>query len=197
MRMPPVVRRVIGGVPWVVAGLLLGVAVHILSVFALPRLAPQDARSRLADVTTVNRVTTLSGRSEVVLPLADPAFETAVCRYDLTAGALHVHAPVTPHYTAIALYTSTGIAFGAINDRAATRRTLDLFVVTQAQRRELSTDEEDTAADNLILVSPTTEGFVLIRALVVQPSLAPIVREQLASQSLCEILTPEQAPATQ
>jgi uncharacterized membrane protein len=133
----------------------------------------------------------------VVLPLADPAFETAVCRYDLTAGALHVRAPVTPHYTAVALYTSTGIAFGAINDRAATRRTLDLFVVTQAQRRELSTDEEDTAADNLILVSPTTEGFVLIRALAVQPSLAPIIREQLAAQSLCEILTPEQAPATQ
>lgn len=197
MRMPAALRGIIGTVPWIVAGLLLGVAVHILSVFALPRLAPQDARSRLADVTTVNRVTTLSGRNEVVLPLADPAFETAVCRYDLAAGALHVRAPVTPHYTAIALYTSTGIAFGAINDRAATRRTLDLFVVTQAQRRELSTDEEDTAADNLILVSPTTEGFVLIRALAVQPSLAPIVREQLASQSLCEILTPEQTPATQ
>jgi uncharacterized membrane protein len=197
MRFPALIRSVFGAVPWIVAGLLLGIAVHILSVFALPRLAPQDARSRLADVTTVNRVTTLSGRSEVVLPLADPAFETAVCRYDLTAGALHVRAPVTPHYTAVALYTSTGIAFGAINDRAATRRTLDLFVVTQAQRRELSTDEEDTAADNLILVSPTTEGFVLIRALAVQPSLAPIIREQLAAQSLCEILTPEQAPATQ
>ncbi len=197
MTLPAPIRSIMGAVPWVLAGLLLGIAVHILSVFALPRLAPQDARSRLADVTTVNRVTTLSGGNEVVLPLADPAFETAVCRYDLSAGALHVRAPVTPHYTAIALYTSTGIAFGAINDRAATRRTLDLFVVTQAQRRELSTDEEDTAADNLILVSPTTEGFVLIRALAVQPSLAPIVREQLASQSLCEILTPEQAPATQ
>lgn len=197
MRLPALIRSVFGAVPWIVAGLLLGIAVHILSVFALPRLAPQDARSRLADVTTVNRVTTLSGRSEVVLPLADPAFETAVCRYDLTAGALHVRAPVTPHYTAVALYTSTGIAFGAINDRAATRRTLDLFVVTQAQRRELSTDEEDTAADNLILVSPTTEGFVLIRALAVQPSLAPLVREQLTAQALCEILTPEHAPTTE
>ena len=197
MTMPAAFRKIIGTVPRIVAGLLLGLAVHILSVFALPRLAPQDARSRLADVTTVNRVTTLSGRNEVVLPLADPAFETAVCRFDLTAGPLHVRAPVTPHHTAVALYTSTGIAFGAINDRAATRRTLDLFVVTQAQRRELSTDEEDTAADNLILVSPTTEGFVLIRALAVQPSLAPIVREQLAAQSLCEILTPEQTPATQ
>ncbi len=189
--------RWLGIVPWVVAGLLLGIAVHIVSVFALPRLAPDDARARLADVTSVNRLTTLSGRASVILPLADPAFETAVCRFDLTTGPLHVRAPVTPHYTAIALYTSTGLAFGAINDRAATRRVLDLFVVTQAQRREITTDEDETAADNLILVSPTTEGFVLIRALAVQPSLAPLVREQLSSQALCEILTPEALPPTE
>jgi uncharacterized membrane protein len=189
--------RVLGVLPWIVAGLLLGVAVHIVSVFALPRLAPDDARARLSEVATINRLTTLSGRASVVLPLADPAFETAVCRFDLTSGPLHVRAPVTTHYTAIALYTSTGLAFGAINDRAATRRVLDLFVVTQAQRREITTDEDETAADNLILVSPTTEGFVLIRALAVQPSLAPLVRDQLASQALCEILTPEMAPPTE
>jgi uncharacterized membrane protein len=189
--------RVLSAFPWIVAGLLLGLAVHILSVFALPRLAPDDARARLAGVTAVNRATTLAGGTEAALPLADPAFETAVCRYDLTAGALHVRAPVTPHYTAISVYTSTGIAFGAVNDRAATRRTMDLFVVTAAQRRELATGEEDTAADNLIMVSPTTEGFVLIRALAVQPSLSNLVREQLASQTRCEILTPEQAPATE
>jgi uncharacterized membrane protein len=187
--------RALSALPWIVAGLLLGLAVHILSVFALPRLAPDDARARLAGVTAVNRATTLAGGTEAALPLADPAFETAVCRYDLSAGALHVRAPVTPHYTAISVYTSTGIAFGAVNDRAATRRTMDLFVVTAAQRRELATGEEDTAADNLIMVSPTTEGFVLIRALAVQPSLSTLVREQLASQTLCEILTPEQAPA--
>lgn len=189
--------RLIAAAPWVAAGLLLGLAVHILSVFALPRLAPDDARARLAGVAAVNRVTTLSGRSEAALPLADPAFETAVCRYDLSAGALHVRAPVTPHYTSVSLYTATGIAFGAINDRAAARRAIDLFVVTAAQRRELATGEEDTAADNLIMVSPTTEGFVLIRALAVQPSFAPLIREQLAGQALCEILTPEQAPATE
>jgi uncharacterized membrane protein len=190
-------RRLISVGPWVVAGLVLGLAVHILSVFALPRLAPDDARARLAGVTAVNRITTLSGRTEAALPLADPAFETAVCRYDLSAGALHVRAPVTPHYTAISLYTATGIAFGAVNDRAATRRTMDLFVVTGAQRRELATGEEETAADNLIMVSPTIEGFVLIRALAVQPSFAPLVRDQLASQALCEILAVEQASTTE
>ena len=191
------IGRILSAVPWIVAGLLLGLAVHIVSVFALPRLAPDDARARLAEVTALNRATTLAGGTEAALPLADPAFETAVCRYDLTGGALHVRAPVTPHYTAISLYTSTGIAFGAINDRAATRRTMDLFVVTAAQRRELATGEDETAADNLIMVSPTTEGFVLIRALAVQPSLALLVREQLTSQALCEILTPEHPPTTE
>lgn len=190
------IRRLFSALPWIVAGLLLGLAVHILSVFALPRLAPADARARLSGITDVNRVTTLSGRSEAVLTLADPAFETAVCRYDLSAGALHVRAPVTPHYTSLSLYTATGIAFGAINDKAAQRRTMDLFVVTAAQRRALATSEEDTAADNLIMVSPTTEGFVLIRALAVQPSLAGQIREQLSGQALCEILAPDAAAAS-
>lgn len=190
-------RKALSALPWVAAGLLLGLAVHILSVFALPRLAPADARARLAGITALNRVTTLSGRSEAVLPLADPAFETAVCRYDLSAGALHVRAPVTPHYTSLSLYTATGLAYGAINDKAAQRRTMDLFVVTAAQRRALATSEEDTAADNLIMVSPTTEGFVLIRALAVQPSLAAQIREQLSSQALCEILAPDAAAATE
>lgn len=185
-------RRMVSALPWIAAGLILGLIVHIATVFALPRLAPADARARLADIATPNRLTTLSGRNEAALPLADPAFETAVCRYDLSQGVLHVRAPVTPHYTSISLYTATGVAFGAINDRAAARGTMDLFVVTAAQRRELATGEEETAADNLIMVSPSTEGFVLVRALAAQPSMAPLVREQLSAGALCEILTPEQ-----
>lgn len=180
---------------YVLAGLMLGLIVHILSVFALPRLAPDDARARLAGVAPVNRLTTLSGQNEAALPLADPAFETAVCRYDLSAGVLHVRAPVTSHYTAVSLYTATGLAFGAINDKAATRRTMDLFVVTAAQRRELTIGDDDATHDNLVMVSPTREGFVLIRALAVQPSFAPLVRDQLQAQALCEVLTPEQVPA--
>lgn len=186
-------RFLFGPALWILAGLILGLAVHILSVFALPRLAPDDARARL-EGAAVNQVTMLGAGSTTTLPLSDPAFETAICRFDLAAGILHVRAPVTSHYTAIALYTASGLAFGAINDKAATRRTMDLFVVTSAQRRELATGEDETQADNLIMVSPTSEGFVLIRALAVQPGNAALVRDQLAQQSRCEILTAEQVP---
>ena len=178
---------------WIIAGLILGLAVHILTVFALPQVAPDDVRARLKDVP-VNQLAMLGDSAAPQLPLADPAFETAICRFDLGGGILHIRAPVTPHYTAIALYTATGLAFGAVNDKAATRRTMDLFVVTQAQRRELATGEDETQADNLIMVSPTSQGFVLIRALAAQPSLAGLVRDQLAQQSRCEILTGDETP---
>ena len=66
-------RRMVSALPWIAAGLILGLIVHIATVFALPRLAPADARARLADIATPNRLTTLSGRNEAALPLADPA----------------------------------------------------------------------------------------------------------------------------
>lgn len=186
-------RRLIEGPGlWIAAGLILGLAIHIVTVFALPQVAPDDVRARLKDVP-VNQVAMLGEGTMPRLPLADPAFETAICRFDLAGGILHIRAPVTPHYTAIALYTATGLAFGAVNDKAATRRTMDLFVVTQAQRRELATGDDETQADNLIMVSPTSQGFVLIRALAAQPGLAPLVRDQLAQQTRCEILTGDEA----
>ena len=59
-----------GGVPMIrllftiIAGVLLGGVVHLVSVLALPRIATQDAYSRLTPMTKLNAVT--------ALPLADP-----------------------------------------------------------------------------------------------------------------------------
>ena len=49
----------------IVGGILLGGIVHLVSVLALPRIASQDAYSRLTEMTTLNAVTPL--------PPADPA----------------------------------------------------------------------------------------------------------------------------
>lgn len=184
----PLLRAAFAVAPWIVAGLLLGAGVHIASVLALPQIAPDDARSRLAGAVPINGMTLLGGSSGPSLPASDPAFESAICRFDLTAGILHVQAPVSQHYTAVSLYTATGLVIGAVNDRAATRRTLDIFVMTAAQRRAIDLGEDDTRADNLIIVSPTAEGFALVRALAVQPSHAPMLRELLSTQAKCETI---------
>ena len=70
---------------WLLGGILLGGIVHLATVLWLPRTATQDAYSRLTPVTPVNGVTTLPAPSpeKTLLPYMDPAFATAVCRYDL------------------------------------------------------------------------------------------------------------------
>ena len=109
---------------WLLAGALLGGIVHLVAVLMLPRTATQDAYSRLAPIAPVNAVAPVPQPTpqNEVMPFMDPAFATAVCRYDLAAGPLKLTVPVSPAYTSVSFYTRRGVAYYAINDRAAGRR---------------------------------------------------------------------------
>ena len=72
---------------------------------------------------------------DAVLPFMDPAFATAVCRYDLAAGPLKLRVPVSQAYTSVSFYTRNGVAYYAINDRAAGRRIIELDLMTRAAAR--------------------------------------------------------------
>jgi uncharacterized membrane protein len=171
---------------WLLGGLLGGGIVHLATVLYLPRTATQDAYSRLAPITTVNQTVALPAPAPktAIMPFMDPAFATAVCRYDLSSGALKLTAPVSSAYTSVSFYTRYGLAYYAINDRAAGRRVIELELMTAQQRSDLPEEEDVTAADRLIVESPTTTGLIVIRALISEPGLATTVRAVLA-QARC------------
>jgi uncharacterized membrane protein len=116
----------------ILAAILLGGIVHLSTVLAMPQAAKQDAYSRLAPLTPVNTMVPLATPTAEaeVMPFMDPAFATAVCRYDLSGGALKLIAPVSQAYTSVTFYTRKSIAYYAINDRAAGRRTIELDLMT-------------------------------------------------------------------
>jgi len=163
---------------WLLGGLLLGGIVHLGSILMLPRTATRDAYARLEPVSTVNTVVPLPTPSpgETVLPFMDPAFAVAVCRYDLSSAPLKLTTPVSQAYTSVSFYTRYGLAYYAINDRAAGRRVIELDLMTPAQRSELPDDEEVTAADRLVVVSPTPTGLIVLRAFSPEPGLMPAAR---------------------
>jgi uncharacterized membrane protein len=167
---------------WVLAGALLGGIVHLVAILILPRTATQDAYSRLTPIAPVNEVAWVPQPSpqNEVMPFMDPAFATAVCRYDLSGGPLKLNAPVNTAYTSVSFYTRRGIAYYAINDRAAGRRVIELDLMTSAQRSQLPEDEDVTAADRLIVESPTITGLIVLHALAPEPGLMPIARSALA-----------------
>jgi uncharacterized membrane protein len=166
---------------WLIAGVLLGGIVHLLTVLLLPRTASQDAYSRMTPVAPVNAVAQVPEPSpqKAVIPFMDPAFATAVCRYDLSNGPLKLSAPVSTAYTSVSFYSRRGVVYYAINDRAAGRRVIELDLMTAAQRNALPDDEEVTAADRLIVESPTATGLIVLRALAPEPGLMTVAREAL------------------
>ena len=181
----------------IIAGVLLGGVVHLVSVLALPRIATQDAYSRLTPITKLNAVTALplAEPSNALMPFMDPAFAVAICRYDLSDGAIKLTVPVSQAYTSVSFYTRNEVAYYAINDRSAGRKVIELDLMTEAQHAELPEDEEITAADRLIIDSPTTTGLIVLKALAPEPGLMPQAQTALAASS-CKVET-DPAPAKQ
>ena len=186
----------------IVAGVVLGLVVHLVSVLALPRLATQDAYSRLTPMTKLNGVTQLplADPNTSPMPFMDPAFALAICRYDLTSGPIKLTVPVSQAYTSVSFYTRNEIAYYAINDRSAGKKVIELDLMTEAQHNELPEDEEVTAADRLIIDSPTATGLIVMKALAPEPGLMPQAQASLAA-SRCTVQTeppppkqPEPAP---
>jgi uncharacterized membrane protein len=186
----------------IIAGVLLGGVVHLVSVLALPRIATQDAYSRLTPMTRLNTVTplALADPNNAPMPFMDPAFAVAICRYDLSGGALKLTVPVSQAYTSVSFYTRNEVAYYAINDRSAGRKVIELDLMTAEQHGQLPEDEEVTAADRLIIDSPTTTGLIVLKALAAEPGLMPQAQAALAA-SRCTLQTeapppkqPEPAP---
>lgn len=159
-------------------GALLGGIVHLATIIILPRTATQDAYSRLTAIAPVNAVASLPEPTpeKAVMPLMDPAFASAVCRYDLRQGPMKLTVPISLSYTSVSFYTDRDIAYYAINDRSAGRRAIELDLMTAAQHSEMPEDEDITAADRLIVESPTLTGLIAIRALAPNPGLMPMAQ---------------------
>src|SRR6201996_1556269 len=181
----------------IIAGVLLGGVVHLVSVLALPRIASQDAYSRLSAITKLNAVTALPAADpgNTLMPYMDPAFATAICRYDLSGGPIKLAVPVSQAYTSVSFYTRSDVAYYAINDRSAGKKVIELDLMTEAQHADLPEDEDITAADRLIIDSPTSTGLIVLKALAPEPGLMPMGQASLAAAS-CKVHT-DPVPAKQ
>jgi uncharacterized membrane protein len=178
----------------IVAGVLLGLIVHLVSVLALPRIGTQDAYSRLTPITKLNAVSVLpqADPGNTLMPFLDPAFAVAVCRYDLSTGSIKLTVPVSQAYTSVSFYTRNELAYYAINDRSAGKKVIELDLMTEAQHSDLPEDEDVTAADRLIIDSPTTTGLIVMKALAAEPGLMPQAQASLAA-SRCNVQTEQPA----
>ncbi len=158
--------------PWAAGCLFLAGVVHISSIFAMPRLAPKDAFARISALAQPHKVTLLPATApQTGGPFDDPAFAQGVCRYDLAQGPLRLRATLPPDALLLmSFHARHGQIFYSMTDRSATRGKLDVLLVTRQQLDAVeANDPEDELPQDLRIIAPTLEGFLLFRALAEFP----------------------------
>lgn len=148
--------------------------VHLIVILAMPELAPNDAFTRLSALAKTARPVLLPRPlpGQALTPFEDPALAQAVCLFDLSHGSLRVHGDVAHDgLVSLSFRSRTGRIFYAMTNRGAVHGKIDVRVVTAAQLEALQEqDDEDNPPQELRLVAPQMQGFVLIDALAAYPS---------------------------
>ena len=149
---------------WMLAVLVVAILVHVLTVWALPRLIMRKVFEGVPVASGPNRafyppMTNADSRS-IVMPSPDLLY--AVCTYDLAEGSLRVTAnPVLDGYWSIALYSAASDNWFVVNDRQAGGKPVDLVIRERGALRS----EGAASAGARILESPSRRGLVLMRLL--------------------------------
>lgn len=162
-----IVARMLRRWPVVIAALLAGGIVHICTVFALPSFYRTDAYTRLAR--------TLPNNTFVILPQAQPRAQVlpyqlpdaryAICKFDVSDGALTVRVVLSEPGWTLSAYTQTGESFYAMPATELRRLNLSLLVLPPGDRflgplSEARTFDPDIAQ----VTSPSRRGLIVIQA---------------------------------
>ena len=161
--------------------------VHILIILLIPNYAAKDAWTKLDEVAgpwKFSIVAQPGGRNET-LPLVDPAFGTAACRYDLSEAPLLVTAEGHLPFWSIAIFDRQGRNIYSFNDRTAIGRQLSLLVVNPVQLAQIRKNPPPESDKAVMVETSISQGFVLIRALQEDRSWTPTV-QQFLSNAKCE-----------
>ncbi len=156
-------------------GLVGAGIVHIAILFLLPSISERDAWSVLAsgaDPYEVLQVASEGPTAGVARDL-DPLFAAVACRFDLADGPLHVTANGRVPFWSMSLYDNGGQNVFSLADRTAADGRLDVAIVDPLQMLELRNAMPPGAERALFVETGITEGIVLVRAFVPDPSWEP------------------------
>lgn len=152
--------------PFLLGSVAVAGIVHIATMLAYPRHAPDDAFTRVAALVPVDAITDLP--AVVVhsgLPSRDAAMTDAICRFDLGSGPLQITVePFAAGFLSVGMHSRHGLAFYGLNLRANESRGITLVLMTDEERTKAEADDDDDPPQDLRITSPERQGFVLIEA---------------------------------
>ena len=151
----------------VLIGLVLAGIIHILIVLLIPFYAQKDAWAKLGSTGGEWAFTVVAepgAGKTTALPLVDPSFGVAACRFDLSKSPLIVEAGGVLPFWSVSLFDRRGQNVYSFNDRTAIGRQLFMIVVDPVQMARMRRNPPEEAERAVLVETDIDKGFVLIRA---------------------------------
>jgi uncharacterized membrane protein len=181
------VDRLLAALLWLLAVIAVAGLTHILAIFALPAISAKDPYARALELAKAAQLTILPPVSldKQSIPFADPALVQAVCPFDLAQGGLRLHADVEgDRLLTLSFRTRAGRVFYSMTDLGAQQGKMDVLVLTPGQLEIVEAgDEQDNPSQDLRLIAPETQGFVVVSTLAAYPSERADAENRLRSVS--------------
>lgn len=168
---------------YALAGLLLGLVIHLVIILTLPLVAENNVYRRIAAlVPEPNRTVLISApRAGEPNPLRlDPELSYAICRLSLTSGPGELTGSLPQSFWSVAVYDHSGTVIYSTTNRDGIGQSLDVGIFDPAQTRLLAEQKIDVAAGLLIVEAKSDDIFVLVRLAPSQPAMRARYEGQLA-----------------
>jgi uncharacterized membrane protein len=181
------IDRAICAIPWVLGTLFGAIAVHLLTILALPTLWPGAPYRALASALPIGEIAVLPRPEPDSRGAAfpDPFAAIALCRFDLSRGSARIRAQADgahPFSISVRLIDGTIIYSGNDRDTSSGRFNIRIVTQKQADAEDVSQSSDggatpdgtpslspdSAASDELRLTSPNLRGFVVFRALALR-----------------------------
>lgn len=166
---------------YAIAGLLLGLIIHLVVILTLPSVADNTVYGRIAEIDAVNQVALLPApKPGEANPLKlDPDLAYAVCRLDLSDGPGEVTGTLPVAFWSVAVYDRAGTVLYSTTNRDGIGQALDLGIFDPGQTRLLAEQKIDIAPGLLIVESRTDQVFVVVRLAPAHPTMRARYEAQL------------------
>lgn len=175
-------------------GLVGAAVVHIAVIFAIPRVAEDNAWGRLSRIAPLFEPVAVPALQPEAdrrsgFAFVDPLFVTYACRFDTGDGPVRLSAVGETRFWSASIYTRGGDNIYSTNRRVAPDGAFDLLVATAVELEAIRLDSGFPGDNTVPVAAPAGEFYLTIRAAVDDESERPQV-EAFMSAIACEAPTP-------
>jgi uncharacterized membrane protein len=170
-----------------IVGLVGAGIVHITILLMIPYYSERDAWALVSEAGPPYSVHQLrrDGPAARALANADPMFEIATCRFDLSDGSVHIFSEAVVPFWSLSVFDRRGQNVFSLSDRTATGKILDIVVATPVQLIELRKAMPPNYENAVFVEADITEGMIVLRSFVPDLSWLPLVERHLGGAQ-CE-----------